>query len=238
MGDRVTDGQDSEQTTARGRTRVCCAMADRRGRVFVLAACLAWSPALIGCSSSASNQWLADMFHGSHDSSPPVRTAGPPPASITSAQAVRPVVAGPPLMGTASAGTVLAGMPPPGFVPPTSPAAPLPPTIAPTAAAAPAPAAASDEFDAAASAYPSVALFDIFRRDAQQAAHPTGPPILSDSVTPATRATATGQPAPPASSSSASAAAPAASTSSDDYDAAASAYPSVPLFDIFRHASN
>ena len=234
MGGRVTDGQDSEQTIARGRAAVCSRLTDRGGRLVLLTACLAWLPTLMGCSSSA-------LFDHTAATPPPARAVAPPAVSYAPTATARPVVTGPPLMGMASAGTVLAGISPPDFIPPTSSPAPLPPTVV---SAAPVAAAKSDdEFDVAASAYPSVALFDLIRNQGnipQQAKPaPPAPPVLSDSVTPATRATATGQPAPAASSNSASAAAaPAASTSSDDYDAAASAYPSVPLFDIFRHASN
>jgi hypothetical protein len=112
---------------------------------------------------------------------------------------------------------------------PTSPTVPV---------ATPAAPAISDDFDAAASVYPSVALFDEIRksRDAQLSSQRLSPPNLSDSSAPATPLAATSQPPPttlPGSGPTA-AAAPLASAASNEFDAAASVYPSVALFDLIR----
>jgi len=96
--------------------------------------------------------------------------------------------------------------------------------------------AISDDFDAAASVYPSVALFDEIRksRDAQLSSQRLSPSNLSDSSAPATPSTATSQPPPTMLPGSGLTAAPPTPAASDEYDAAGSAYPSVALFDLIR----
>jgi hypothetical protein len=211
-------------------------------------ALLLLSPVLIGCSSSASQ----------HDSAvtssypQQLRTELPRPAQAVAPDAMQNVSAAAPRGPIA--GTALAGLSPPRSA--SSPAPTAAPTFAPAqttlsaatgqptslsppvaangAATSPATSSAPDDFDAAASAYPSVALFDLIRQsqNSTSQARPANPPLVSDSVTPQP---ATGQPAaaPPAAqpaTATAAAAAPAASSSDDNFDAAASAYPSVPLF--------
>jgi len=212
-------------------------------RVLFLTLCLLW-PALVGCSSSAPqpNSIAAASYPQQARVAPPQ----PAPAAVPAAMqnAVAP--------STPVAGTTLAGL-----SPPRSESSPTPrptPTVAPAqatlsaaagqatslapsvsangATAKPAAAAPPDDFDAAASAYPSVALFDLFRQNSASQARAANPPLLSDSVTPQP---ASGQPAaaPPAAQPAAAtsaAVAPATSSSDDNFDAAASAYPSVPLF--------
>jgi hypothetical protein len=241
MGDQTAIDQRSEQTITRGHAGLRNRTANRGGRLALVAASIACMPALLGCSSSMSSDW----FHSSRSSSPPAQAVASPP----------PAMPGPtPVTSTATAGTQLAGVSPPGVafarVPllPLTTAARSPVGTAPAAAyqppaassvAAAAPAASDDDFDAAASAYPSVALFDIFRRDAQEAAASANPPVPSNSAAQTATPAAPGQPAAagqaaPAAPGGTAAAAPssAASASTGDYDAAASAYPSVSLHDL------
>jgi hypothetical protein len=266
-------GQCSEQTITRGRGSLRGRIANRGWRRFVVAASIAWMPALAGCSSSASNDYstaasaypsqsLADLFRGSRSSPPLAQAVASPPPQAVSSPAPPPsaqAVASPPRTmpspqpagaWTATAGTPLAGVSPPGVkfawapAPPLASAASAPvnaamvnaPAGRPSGTSAPASSAPPDDYDAAADAYPSVALFDYLRRDAAPSANP---PALSNSATQAANPAVSGQPAsagqPVAAAPGATApAAPssAASASSGDYDAAASAYPSVSLHDL------
>jgi hypothetical protein len=258
MGDQAAIGQrSSEQTITRWRTRPRSRIASRGGCLLLVAASIACTPALVGCSSSASNdnsaaasaypsRSLAELFRASQNAAPPAQTISPPPAAPNPQ---------PPAAWTATAGTPLAGVSPPGvafarapipplattarppistaMVNPPGPAAPSSSTAVPAAAAPP------DEYDAAADAYPSEALFDIFRRDAREAAASSNPPAPSNSAAQAAIPAVAGQPAPvgqpvaTAPGATATAApSSAASVSPGGYDAAASAYPSVSLHDV------
>lgn len=232
-------------------------------RLLFLTLPLLW-PALVGCSFSPQRDSVAAASSPSQPGALP-QPAVVPVAMQNAAAQSRPV-----------AGTVLAGLSPPrsaswaaaiAAVPPAqatlSAASGQPRSLAPSvaangAAAKPAATAPSDDFDAAASAYPSVALFDLFRQNSNAQAQPVSPPLVSDSVThqPATSQSAASQPralpasqpaaiasvaaAPPAAQSATptTAAAPAATSSDDNFDAAASAYPSVALFDLIRNGGN
>lgn len=95
---------------------------------------------------------------------------------------------------------------------------------------------------AAATTYPSYSVADLFRsaRDSSPPVQAAGPPAVANSST-AVAATAAAGPTGPAISGSATAVAavPARSAPADDYDqAAASVYPSQPLFDFSNHAQD
>jgi hypothetical protein len=187
-------------------TRICGAIAGR-GTIIPLIAAIACLPTLV-CCSSASNTFTA-LFESSRNSSPPQTPAAPL------------LTASPPISDQIA--------PSPPSETPTSPTVPV---------ATPAAPAISDDFDAAASVYPSVALFDEIRksRDAQLSSQGLSLPNFSESSAPATPLTATSQPPPttlPGSGPTATVAPP-APAASDEYDAAASAYPSVALFDLIR----
>jgi hypothetical protein len=141
MGGKAKDDQYSGQETERSRVRVRRCITDRGRRLRLIAASIALLPALAACSSTSSNDYdaaaaaypsqsLADLLKGSQNSQTPVRTAGP---------------SAPPNSSTA----VASG---------PSPVASSGPATA--VAAVPAPSATSDDFDPAASAYPSVSLSD------------------------------------------------------------------------------
>jgi hypothetical protein len=252
LGDQAMFGQRSEQTITRGRGSLCGRIVGRGGRLVLVVASIACMPALAGCSSSASNDYstaasaypsqsLADLFRGSRSSSPPAQAVAPPPPATPSPPAYA--------ASTATAGTPLAGVSPPGVAFARAPAPPLATAVgSPTntamvnppapsgpsgGAASPVTSAPSDDYDAAADAYPSVALFDIFRRDAQEAAAPSNSAAQAANPAVPGQPAPVGQPAPTAPGGTATAApGSAASASSGDYDAAASAYPSVSLHDL------
>jgi hypothetical protein len=192
------------------------------------------NPTVTASSAVAGTPVAAASLAGA---SPP-GTASSPPTAPTAPSA------------RASTGTALAQIAPPHTAPAshTAPSAAgmapapdsAPAVAAPALSAAAATSTPSDNFDAAASAYPSEAVFDIFRRQARQAAQPVGPPVVSDTVTPGPNTAGTRQPAPapPSDSAPPAAANSEASASSGNFDAAASAYPSVALFDLFRSPTN
>jgi hypothetical protein len=256
MGDQAVIGQPSEQTITRGRMSFRSRIASLGICRLLVAGSIACTPALVGCSSSGSSDYsaaasaypsrsLADLFRGSQSSSPPARAISPPPAAPSPQ---------PPAAWSATAGTPLAGVSPPGVAfaraptpPPAATGTPIntamvnspPPAASSGGAATSAAPPAPDEYDAAADAYPSQALFDIFRRDAREAAASSNPPAPSNSAVQAANPAVPGQPAPPSqpaatSPAGAAAAAPssAGSASPGGYDAAASAYPSVSLHDV------
>jgi hypothetical protein len=220
-------------------TRICGAIAGR-GTTLPLIAVVACLPTLV-CCSSVSNMFTA-LFESSRNNLPPETPAAPV------------LTASPPISDVGVSGIPLAGASPPHATAPVTPGAstavpastpsitgqiaPSPPSETPTSPTVPVP-AISDDFDAAASVYPSVALFDEIRksRDAQLSSQRLGPPNLSDSFAPVTPLTAKSQQPPPTTRSGsepAATAAPLASAASDEYDPAASAYPSVALFDLIR----
>lgn len=142
MGGKAKDDQYSGQETERSRVRVRRCITDRGRRLRLIAASIALLPALAACSSTSSNDYdaaaaaypsqsLADLLKGSPNSPTPMRTAGQP---------------APPNSSTAVVGQ-------------SDPASPSGSATA--GAAATAPSQSSDEFDPAASAYPSVSLSDL-----------------------------------------------------------------------------
>jgi hypothetical protein len=163
---------------------------------------------LLVCCSSVSNTFTA-LFESSRNSSPPETPAAP--------------VLSPPIADQIA--------PSPPSETPTSPTVPVATQAARTI---------SDDFDAAASVYPSVAFFDEIRksRDAQLSSQRLSPPNSSDSSAPATPSTTTSQPPRTTlpGSGPIGTAAPLVSAGSDEYDAAASVYPSVALFDLIRES--
>ena len=154
-------------------------------RLLFLTLPLLW-PALVGCSFSPQRDSVAAASSPSQPGALP-QPAVVPVAMQNAAAQSRPV-----------AGTVLAGLSPPrsaswaaaiAAVPPAqatlSAASGQPRSLAPSvaangAAAKPAATAPSDDFDAAASAYPSVALFDLFRQNSNAQAQPVSPPLVSE----------------------------------------------------------
>lgn len=235
VGGDAMVGRDGEQTTARACGAARGPGADRaRRRLFP--AMVALCPALLGCSASPSSdnatgvypsQSVFSLFKHAPDAAPAVQTATPavvPGASGVVAAAQFPA----PAAGAAGGGTPLVGISasgkPPVAMPAVNQIAPPPPSGAPAVATA-SPAPDEDEHSAA-SVYPSVAVFDLFRDNAreQAAARAPAPPLLSDSAATATKPGAPGQPA---------AATPnpqAAASPDEDEHSAASVYPSVPLF--------
>jgi hypothetical protein len=233
----------------------------RGAGVVVVAAIL---PLLGACSSSSSSSdYAADaypsrsifsVFRSSKDSAPPptqTAAAAPAPAAAapiapapaapanaiatTAPRPAAPPNPAPTVLAQNSApqsgGVALAGMHAPGVAFTYAPITPAPTKPV-------APKAADDDFDAAASAYPSVALFDLIRKNNAEVSAdkkaPAAPPILSDSATPKNAA---GQPATPGAPATVAANAPAANAAAsrdDDFNAAASAYPSQSIFSIFR----
>jgi len=211
-----------------------------RGTTIPLIAVIACLPTLV-CCSSVSNTFTA-LFESSRNSSPPetpaapVLMASPPISEIVDGGGASPPHATARVTRDASAAAP-ATTP---FI--TSQTASSPPSENPKSptvpVATPAAPAISDDFDAAASVYPSVALFDEIRksRDAQLSSQSLSPSNLSDSSAPTTPLAATSHPPPttlPGSGPTA-AAAPLASAASNEFDAAASVYPSVALFDLIR----
>lgn len=228
-------------------------------RFLFLMSVLLWPAVLVGCSSSISQHETAATAYPQQSRAELPRQAQPGfvPVAVQNVSASGQV-----------AGTALTGLTPPRSAS-SAPAAPnfaaaqtnlsaaaaQPTSLSPTpvvdgAAAKPA-APPPEEFDAAASAYPSVALFDLIRQSANSTpqARPANPPLLSDSATPAPAAGQTAAAAPPVQSAAANSATPPpaqsatannapaapATSTSDDFDPAASAYPSVALFDLFRN---
>jgi predicted lipid-binding transport protein (Tim44 family) len=123
-------------------------------------AAIALLPALAGCSSSSSVEYvadaypsrsLADLLKGSMESAPPAQRPEPAPSAAMAASPA-PASSGAPAPTPA---TIAAP-------PAASPAAQAPPPT-------PAPAAAADEPDPVAAAYPSVSLIDLLtgRKPAQ-----------------------------------------------------------------------
>lgn len=233
------------QIISRTCTWICGVIAGR-GTTIRLIAVVACLPTLV-CCSSVSNTFTA-LFESSRNNLPPETPAAP---VLTASAPISEIVG--------VGGIPLAGASPPHATAPVTPGAstavpaatpsitgqiaPSPPSETPTSPTVPvatlAAPAISDDFDAAASVYPSVALFDEIRksRDAQLSSQRLSPPNLSDSSAPATPSTATSQQPPPTTRTGpepTATPAPLASAASDDYDAAASVYPSVALFDLIR----
>lgn len=230
------------------------------------AAVLAMLPLLAACSSSPGGYpTLSDAMHGSHsasattapavaaNSSVPQQPVAQPAVNVAAAQHPGPY--SPPLLGTSSAGTQLAGMSPPGFVAPTSPPVEMPPPPPPLSPAEQAKQDRAKEADEAlASAYPSVSLTSLIREHNQPAPARKPAPIVSDmpaSSAVASAAPAAGQPAPATPGNAAAPPAPPAPLSPAEQaerakqaqaqeadDALASAYPSQSIFSAFRKSSN
>ncbi len=154
--------------------------------LLALAACSSSAPSDDTAAADVyPSQPLADLFRASRNAPPAAQTSRPPIVSDSSAAVAGAATAGPALAApppTAPvAGTALVGVSPPGvaFARATPPGTALavastpgtaaavahqpaaaPPPGSPTApAAVPAASASSDEYDAAASVYPSVAIF-------------------------------------------------------------------------------
>lgn len=140
MGGKAKDDQYSGQETERSRVIVRRCITDRGRRLRLIAASIALLPALAACSSTSSNDYDA-------------AAAAYPSQSLAdllkgSQNSQTPVTAGPSAPPNSS--TAVASGP--------SPVASSGPATA--VAAVPAPSATSDDFDPAASGYPSVSLSD------------------------------------------------------------------------------
>jgi len=88
--------------------------------------------------------------------------------------------------------------------------------------------------DYAVGAYPSQSIIELFKDSPNSAAsaRPVGPPAPADSSTMSAATPVTGSAPEPAASALATRAAPTAAAPANDFDPAASAYPSVSLFDF------
>src|SRR5215467_14342502 len=93
---------------------------------------------------------------------------------------------------------------------------------------------ASSPGDYAVGAYPSQSIIELFKDSPKPpaSARPVEPPPQADSSTMSAATPITGSAPGPAASALATRAAPTAAAPANDFDPAASAYPSVPLFDF------